>query len=101
MLHFIVAFLVRACIVRSTSVIDLRDTEQAMTDADWERRLRKRLAAVAHVEKSKDYVVCSVNGVPLEAPLDPRDRSVSKRRWECSIQNWRRALHAAASHLAL
>ena len=100
MLHFIVVFLVRACVVQSASVIDLRETERAMTEADWERRLRKRLAAVAHVEKSKGYVVCTVNGVPLEAPLDPRDRSVSKRRWECSIQNRRRALHAAASHSA-
>jgi hypothetical protein len=60
-----------------------------MVESDEERRLRKRLAAVAHVEKSDDYALCRAAGISVAMCHDPRDPSVSKRSWERAVQDWR------------
>ena len=71
-----------------------------MSEADWERRLRKRHAAVAHVKSTSDYRICEREDLLVEPPFEPGDRTVSKRKWEASIQLWRRALQQAADALA-
>ena len=58
----------------------------------WCRRQAKRLAAVRAVKASKDYTGCAVR----PATPDPLDRSVSKRCWEKSVQEWRQALRSQA-----
>ena len=72
----------------------------AMSEADWERRLRKRLAAVAHVQSTSDYRICRDEDLLVAAPFEPADRTVSKRQWEASIQLWRRTLQQIAGVLA-
>lgn len=54
----------------------------------WRHRLSKRMASVRFLKASPDYAACSS---PPAAP-DPFDRKVSKRRWERSMQEFRRAL---------
>ena len=71
-----------------------------MSEADWERRLRKRHAAVAHLKSTSDYRICEREDLLVNPPFEPGDRTVSKRKWEASIQLWRRALQQAADALA-
>ena len=71
-----------------------------MSEADWERRLRKRLAAVAHVKSTSDYRICEREDLLLDLRFEPENREVSKRTWERSIQVWREALHQMADALA-
>ena len=71
-----------------------------MSEADWERRLRKRHAAVAHVKSTSDYRICEREDLLVNPPFEPGDRTVSKRKWERNIQRWRRALQQAADALA-
>ncbi len=72
-------------------------------DAVWQRRCRHRLAGVLAAQRSRDFNTRlaklsageqSQEGAPL-AP-DPEDRSVSKRQWERSMQQWRQAIRAFA-----
>ena len=61
-------------------------------DTIWRRRLAKRLAGVCAVKASPDYAACCVR----PTTPDPSDRTVSKRRWERSMQEFRRALRDQA-----
>jgi len=54
----------------------------------WRRRLIKRLAAVRFMKASPEYATCNAR----PSTPDPMDRTISKRRWERSIQEFRRAL---------
>ena len=55
---------------------------------DWQRRLSHRLAGVRSVKTSSDYAACCAR----PPTPDPYDRTVTKRRWERSIQEFRQAL---------
>ena len=58
----------------------------------WRRRLGKRQAGVRFVKASPDYAACC-----LRPPTpDPFDRTVTKRRWERSMQDFRRAIRDQA-----
>ena len=57
-------------------------------DSIWRRRLTKRLAGVRSVKTSLEYAASSVR----PPTPDPSDRTVSKRRWQRSVQEFRRAL---------
>ena len=70
-----------------------------MSDEDWARRLRKRMAAVDHVKSTIQYRICERNDLLVHARFRPDDRTVSKRTWETSIQRWRRALQQIADLL--
>ena len=70
-----------------------------MSDEDWARRLRKRMAAVAHVKSTIQYRICERNDLLVHARFQPDDRTVSKRAWEISIQRWRRTLKLMADLL--
>ena len=71
-----------------------------MSEADWERRFLKRQAAVDHIMSTSDYRICEREDLLVNPPFEPGDRTVSKRKWEASIQLWRRALQQAADALA-
>ncbi len=65
---------------------------QEPTPETWVRRREKREAAVAAVKRSHDYhEICGM----IEP--NPTDSTVSKRKWEKSIQLWRKALRDNAS----
>ena len=56
---------------------------------DNERRLRHRAAAVAAVKRlTPEYTLARARATTP----DPTDLSISKRRWEASVQEWRDAL---------
>ena len=57
-------------------------------DTIWRRRLAKRLTGVRAAKASPHYATCWARPVTP----DPYDRTVSKRRWEWSMQVFRRAL---------
>ena len=65
-------------------------------DGDWARRIRHRSNAVDAVKRSSDYdSMVRLDSVDrLSATLrprtpDPLDRTLSKRHWEMSVQDWR------------
>ena len=60
-----------------------------------QRRLRKRHASVAAIMRTPEFIECQRLGLHVVGP-DPADLAVSKRRFERSIQDWRRALKALA-----
>ena len=59
----------------------------------WQQRLNKRQHAVHSIKKKPEYMSWLANKVSVR-PLtpDPQDAKVSKRQWERSVQQWRRAL---------
>ena len=72
--------------------------EAAITEQDA-RRLRKRATGVAAVMRTPAYIIVTlVHKIQLPTP-DPYNRSVSKRAWETSMQNWRRALREALKQI--
>jgi hypothetical protein len=79
------------------SLVNLQTAPSTMDASDevWARRHTKRWNAVHHVLKSDDYKECVRMGYVIAAP-DPEDRRVSKRAWERSVQDWRKALKALA-----
>ena len=63
---------------------------EGLLSANDERRLRKRAAAVAAVKRLTPSYTFKRAGRP--STPDPSDLSISKRRWEASVQKWRREL---------
>ena len=59
----------------------------------WARRLRKRRAAIAHERRDPGTILLRIL-VPHLLPVepDPYDRTVNKRAWERSVQDWRSEL---------
>ena len=85
------------------------------TEEDWARREMHRAAGLAAVRRSKEYQAwkCMLDTELVVARLkredparlaavqalqhpSPTDRSLSKRTWERSMQDWRRALRRLA-----
>ena len=60
-------------------------------EAIWSRRLAKRLAGVSFVKATADYAAC----YPRPPAPDPSDRTVSKRGWERSMQDFRCRIRSA------
>ena len=65
-------------------------------DAAWDRRHKHRLAGLAAVKRSRDFVsvlsmVASGELLPEDVPVAPNadDRMCCKRQWERSMQQWR------------
>jgi len=72
---------------------------QEATPEDWERRLRKRQAAVVAIKAMPEYEkatalreVGAVSAEELPLTPDPEDTSASKRQWESSVMQWRSQL---------
>jgi len=67
-------------------------------EGDWQRRHRKRAAAVSIVRADPCYVALYYELLLVHKCMpcvpDSLDRIVSKRRWERSIQDWRIVLAA-------
>jgi len=63
------------------------------SEEDWQRRVQKRHAIVAHIKGTAEYKSCSaMQRASRPITPDPYDRSVSKRQWEGIIVNWRNSL---------
>ncbi len=58
----------------------------------WRRRLAKRLSGVRFVKATPEYAACCSR----PPTPDPYDRTVSKRRWERSLKDFRRAIRDQA-----
>ena len=81
---------------------ELRQVNINISDDDWERRVDKRLSAVAITKNSAEYQTmihrhgsAQRSGITLsDLPETPQaaDRTVSKRRWETQLQQWRVAI---------
>ena len=84
-----------AAIISSSARFAMERTRrrwQEPSPETWARRRAKREAAVAAVKRSPDYhEICGM------IPPDPTDSTVSKRRWEWSVQVWRKALRDDAA----
>ena len=64
---------------------------QVVTEADWQRRISHRRAVVSYVKSTWEYKAAAANSSCPSTP-DPENRDISKRKWEKSIQAWRRDL---------
>ena len=68
----------------------------------WERRTAHRLAGVVAIKRSAHYLaVTEDTGNARPKTPDPRDRTLSKRKWERGVQVWRAKLEAAAAAVEL
>lgn len=69
-------------------------------EAEWQRRCKKRLAAVDMIKASSEYKLSWLSGSSASRPRTPSpgDRSVTKRRWEQNVSNWRNALRSCCAN---
>ena len=74
----------------------MADAQLNDSEAIWNRRVAKRLASVRAAKASPAYALCSVR----PATPDPFDRTVSKRMWERSMQEFRRSFREQAPRIA-
>ena len=58
----------------------------------WHRRRNKRERAVAAIKKTPAYIVVNSSSSMRISTPDPDDRTVGKRTWEQSMQEWRKNL---------
>ena len=72
-------------------------TEEEQDEIIWRRRLKKRLAAVAFIKSTLEYTTCCSR----PSTPDPLDRTVSKRRWEQAVMDFRRDLRIGEVNLGL
>ena len=77
-----------------------RDGDEAqqvqLPEKSWDEKQKHREAAVAAVMRSPQYKLLSDLQCNRAIPPDPTDSSIPKRRWETSIQSWRRDMRDAA-----
>ena len=70
-------------------------------EKSWEEKQKHREEAIRSVKRSLQYTLLSNlrqgGALPLDgaATPDPTDSSTPKRRWEASIQSWRRDIQDA------
>ena len=71
------------------------DSNVHISAEDRERRLRKRRNAVLHVQKV-DHRYALLLQLEEKMPVVPdcEDLSIPKRKWEKSVQDWRKILNA-------
>jgi len=69
------------------------------TPEEWERRLRKRHAAVVAIKAMPEYhqaatlrAAGAISAEELPLTPDPEDTTASKRQWESSVMQWRSQL---------
>ena len=81
---------------------DAAASQDAAVRQDLERRLRKRLEAVAAIKRTPEYNDAYVYGneggdFPFPSTPDPTDLTISKRTWEKSVMQWRASLRLLAA----
>jgi len=69
------------------------------TDEEWDQRIAKREKEVQTIKSLRSYKLY-IDALPRslrseDDPMtpDPRDRSISKRTWKCSVEHFRLALN--------
>ena len=68
----------------------------------WQRRMAHRLAGVAAIKRSADYIMATAHAhVPRPRTPDATDRKLSKRAWERWVQQWRMDLKGVAQNLPI
>merc|ERR1712194_419915 len=73
-------------------------------EEEWERRVQKRLAAVATIKDTDEYLNCLAdrkgrrNGCAVPRTPSPNRRSLSKRQWEAELGSWRVAIRQFNLH---
>lgn len=89
---------------RASHQQELRQANVNTSQDEWERRVEKRLSAVAMIKNSSEYQKmlerhCSAERSGTASTLmnlpktpDPTDRTISKRTWETQLQLWRAAI---------
>jgi len=69
------------------------------SEEEWQRRISKRRAVVSNVKETPEYKAMADSrgagehsGSPAPTTPDPNDRTISKRRWESEVMQWRTAV---------
>merc|ERR1711871_1512731 len=68
-----------------------------LSEEDWNRRNTKRLNVVRSTKTSPEYAALTRlrdQGVPCPTTPNANDRSISKRKWESLVINWKREMHS-------
>lgn len=71
------------------------DTVPPATEEEWQHRINKRQKVVRDIKNSKEYNIYIERKPEGEESIDEpiaEDRSLSKRRWEYLIQQWRSSI---------
>jgi len=66
-----------------------------LSEEDWHKRKEKRVNLVQSIKTTPEYEKMSSSrstGTPAPSTPDPRDRQISKRKWEAEVMRWRNAL---------
>ena len=59
----------------------------------FDRKLKKRCEAIAAIQRTPAYIIVRIHCDDYELKMpDPYDLTLSKRRWERSVMEWRREL---------
>ena len=67
---------------------------------EWVRRTAHRAAVLAAVKRGANYLAATQDPTfPRPQTPDPTDRTVSKRRWERGVQQWRKDLEGVVANL--
>ena len=75
---------------------EAEETEEQM----WERRGSHRRAGIAAVKRSADYIAALKRCGQRPTTPCPEDRTISKRSWERSVQEWRVFLRDLAADIS-
>merc|ERR1712048_378595 len=67
-----------------------------VSDQEWQERISKRHASLELVKRLEEYSRCLTSGRQLPPAPDATDRTVSKRRWEEQVMNFRHAVKRLA-----
>ena len=79
-----------------------RGANEECNEEVWQRRMMHRLAGVAAVKRSNDYIMATDHAhVPRPRTPDATDRKLSKRAWERWVQQWRMDLKGVAQNLPI
>lgn len=80
---------------KDKDVLPPTDTVPPATEEEWQHRINKRQKVVRDIKNSKEYNIYIERKPEGEESIDEpvaEDRSLSKRRWEYLIQQWRSSI---------
>jgi len=79
----------------ANSTVPVVEAGDKLSEEDWHKRKEKRVNLVQSIRTTREYENMSSSrstGTPAPSTPDPRDRQISKRKWEAEVMRWRNAL---------
>lgn len=80
---------------RQAQQLEFEPEPVVVTEEDWQRRNQKRKNVIESIKSTPEYERMSESrrrslaGIPAPSTPDPDDRSISKRKWESLVIQWR------------